>query len=213
MLFRSKGQSGNWSQLLQVGQPIGTFDIWHYAGTNAQGITQIRAKDGTDTLTPTTNDFYIAGNAQPKVLLGWSNTFLYKNFDLNFFFRAVTGNKILNATLAGLNDPQDTHQENIPKFSLNESYNDYNAPLISDRFLENGAYLRLDNATLGYTFKVRTKAINRLRIYASGNNLFIVTKYRGIDPEVNNGGLTPGIDNNNFYPKTRSFLLGANVIF
>ena len=208
-----KGQSGNWSQLLQVGQPIGTFDIWHYAGTNAQGITQIRAKDGTDTLTPTTNDFYIAGNAQPKVLLGWSNTFLYKNFDLNFFFRAVTGNKILNATLAGLNDPQDTHQENIPKFSLNESYNDYNAPLISDRFLENGAYLRLDNATLGYTFKVRTKAINRLRIYASGNNLFIVTKYRGIDPEVNNGGLTPGIDNNNFHPKTRSFLLGANVIF
>ena len=208
-----KGQSGNWSQLLQVGQPIGTFDIWHYAGTNAQGITQIRAKDGTDTLTPTTNDFYLAGNAQPKVLLGWSNTFLYKNFDLNFFFRAVTGNKILNATLAGLNDPQDTHQENIPKFSLNESYNDYNAPLISDRFLENGAYLRLDNATLGYTFKVRTKAINRLRIYASGNNLFIVTKYRGIDPEVNNGGLTPGIDNNNFYPKTRSFLLGANVIF
>lgn len=208
-----KGQSGNWSQLLQVGQPIGTFDIWHYAGTNAQGITQIRAKDGTDTLTPTTNDFYLAGNAQPKILLGWSNTFLYKNFDLNFFFRAVTGNKILNATLAGLNDPQDTHQENIPKFSLNESYNDYNAPLISDRFLENGAYLRLDNATLGYTFKVRTKAINRLRIYASGNNLFIVTKYRGIDPEVNNGGLTPGIDNNNFYPKTRSFLLGANVIF
>lgn len=208
-----KGQSGNWSQLLQVGQPIGTFDIWHYAGTNAQGITQIRAKDGTDTLTPTTNDFYLAGNAQPKVVLSWSNTFLYKNFDLNFFFRAVTGNKILNATLAGLNDPQDTHQENIPKFSLNESYNDYNAPLISDRFLENGAYLRLDNATLGYTFKVRTKAINRLRIYASGNNLFIVTKYRGIDPEVNNGGLTPGIDNNNFYPKTRSFLLGANVIF
>ena len=208
-----KGQSGNWSQLLQVGQPIGTFDIWHYAGTNAQGITQIRAGDGTDTLTPTTNDFYLAGNAQPKILLGWSNTFLYKNFDLNFFFRAVTGNKILNATLAGLNDPQDTHQENIPKFSLNESYNDYNAPLISDRFLENGAYLRLDNATLGYTFKVRTKAINRLRIYASGNNLFIVTKYRGIDPEVNNGGLTPGIDNNNFYPKTRSFLLGANVIF
>ena len=209
-----KGQSGNWSQIIEPGHPIGTFDIWHYAGKNQQGVTQIRSVNGKDTLTPTTADYYLAGNAQPKLLIGWSNTFTYKGFDLNFFFRAVTGNKIMNATLAGLNDPASAKTQNLPKFTLKEeTYADYNSYLISDRYLENGSYLRLDNATLGYTFKVRATAINRLRAYVSANNIFVITAYRGIDPEVNLGGLTPGIDNGNYYPKTRSFLFGVNVIF
>lgn len=208
-----KGQSANWSQILQVGQPIGAFDLWHYMGKSAAGASLFESAKGDTTSNPTTADFRVEGNAQPKLLLGWNNTFTYKQFDLNFFFRAVTGNKILNATLAGLNDPVDAAQENIPVFSLHESLNDQHAPYISDRFLENGAYLRLDNATLGYTIPTQTKAINRLRVYASVNNAFIITKYRGIDPEINIGGLTPGIDNNDYYPKTRSFLLGVNVIF
>lgn len=208
-----KGQSANWSQILQVGQPIGAFDLWHYMGKNAKGVSVYESAKGDTTSSPTTADFRVEGNAQPKLLLGWNNTFTYKQFDLNFFFRAVTGNKILNATLAGLNDPIDASTQNIPKFSLHESLNDQNAPYISDRFLENGAYLRLDNATLGYTIQTTAKAINRLRVYASVNNAFVITKYRGIDPEINIGGLTPGIDNSDFYPKTRSFLLGVNVIF
>ena len=208
-----QGQSGNWSQILKVGQPIGTFDIWHYAGKNQTGVTLLEAADGNDTLTPTTADFRVAGNAQPKLLLGWNNTFTYKQFDLNFFFRAVTGNKILNATLAGLNTPSGAHFTNLPTFSLKESYNDYNSYKISDRYLENGSYLRMDNATLGYTLPVHSPSVNRLRFYASVNNAFTLTKYRGIDPEITQGGLTPGIDNSNFYPKTRSYLLGVNVIF
>jgi TonB-dependent starch-binding outer membrane protein SusC len=208
-----QGQSDNWSQILKVGQPIGTFDIWHYAGKNKNGVSQVLSANGNDTLTPTTADFRVAGNAQPKLLLGWVNTFTYKQFDLNFFFRAVMGNKILNATLAGLNNPSNAHFQNLPTFSLSESFNDFNSYLISDRFLESGSYLRLDNATLGYTLPVRSSSINRLRFYASVNNAFIITKYRGIDPEVTIGGLTPGIDNGNYYPKTRSYLLGVNVIF
>jgi TonB-linked SusC/RagA family outer membrane protein len=208
-----KGQSGNWSQIIEDGHPIGTFDIWHYAGKNQQGVTTIRSANGNDTLTPTTKDFYLAGNAQPKFILGWNNSFTYRHFDLNFFFRAVTGNKILNATLAGLNDPADSKTQNIPRFTLGESYADYNSYLISDRFLESGSYLRLDNATLGYTFNVHSPAISKLRAYVSANNIFTITGYRGIDPEINIGGLTPGIDNNDYYPKTRSFLFGVNVIF
>jgi TonB-linked SusC/RagA family outer membrane protein len=208
-----QGQSDNWSQILKVGQPIGTFDIWHYAGKNQNGVSQILSANGNDTLTPTTADFRVAGNAQPKLLLGWVNTFTYKQFDLNFFLRAVIGNKILNATLAGLNNPSNAHFQNLPTFSLSESFNDFNSYLISDRFLESGSYLRLDNATLGYTLPVRSSSINRLRFYTSVNNAFIITKYRGIDPEVTIGGLTPGIDNGNYYPKTRSYLLGVNVIF
>ena len=208
-----KGQSSNWSQIIEPGHPIGTFDIWHYMGKNAQGVTLMRTAKGDTTSSPSTADFYTAGSAQPQLLMGWSNTFTYRGFDLNFFFRAVTGNKILNATLAGLNDPIDAKTENLPKFSLHESYNDINSSYISDRFLESGSYLRLDNATLGYTIPLHSHSINRLRAYVSANNLFVLTGYRGIDPEINIGGLTPGIDNNNYYPKTRSFQFGINAIF
>jgi iron complex outermembrane receptor protein len=186
--------------------------MWHFAGKNQAGVTTIQSGD-TTTLHPTTSDYIYPGNAQPQLLFGWNNSFTYKNFDLNFFIRAVTGNRILNATLAGLNSPADSKNVNIPRFTLGESYKDYNAYLISDRFLEKGDYLRLDNATLGYTFKVNPKTVNKLRLYASMNNLFVITNYRGIDPEINLGGLTPGIDNNNYYPKTRSYILGVNVIF
>jgi len=208
-----QGQSDNWSQIIEAGHPIGTFDIWHYMGKNSSGVSVFRSAQGDTTSSPTTADYYLAGNAQPKLLMGWNNTFKYRRFDLNFFFRAVTGGKILNATLASLNNVISAKTQNIPTFSLTESFNDINAPYISDRFLENGSYLRLDNATLGYTFKLNTKAISQFRIYGSANNLFVLTSYKGVDPEVTIGGLTPGIDNNNFYPKTRSFLFGVNVTF
>lgn len=69
----------------------------------------------------------------------------------------------------------------------------------------------MDNATLGYNFKIRSAKIKSARLYITSNNLFVITKYRGIDPEINLGGIEPGIDNNNFYPKTRTFMLGINL--
>jgi iron complex outermembrane receptor protein len=208
-----KGQTNNWSQIIEPGHPIGTFDTWHYMGKNASGVTVMRTAKGDTTTNPTTADYYTAGSAQPKLLLGWSNTFTFKGFDLNFFFRAVTGNKIMNATLASLNDPIDAKTQNLPTFSLHESFNDIHSTYISDRFLENGSYLRLDNATLGYTLPIHSHTVNRLRVYVSANNVFVITGYRGIDPEINIGGLTPGIDNNNYYPKTRTFQFGVNANF
>ncbi len=71
----------------------------------------------------------------------------------------------------------------------------------------------MDNITLGYTFKPHTQSIKGIRLYVSGNNLFVITKYRGLDPEINIGGLTPGIDNNNFYPKTRTYIFGVSANF
>jgi TonB-linked SusC/RagA family outer membrane protein len=209
-----KGQSGDYSQVVQPGDPLGTFYLWHYTGKNAQGISTYENAAGKiiDTQ-PLTTDARIAGNAQPSLIYGFTNTFYYKSFDFNFLIRGVTGNKILNATLANLNDPADAKVQNIPTFTKGESFNDINAYLISDRYLESGAYLRLDNATLGYTIKPQIKAIKSIRLYFSGNNLFLITAYKGLDPEVNMGGLTPGIDNNNYYPKTRTFLFGLNASF
>jgi TonB-linked SusC/RagA family outer membrane protein len=209
-----KGQSGNYSQIIQPGYPIGTFNLWHYLGKNERGVSTYQKADGSVTASqPLTTDAMIVGNAQPKFTYGFSNTFNYKNFDLNFLVRGVLGNKILNATLAGLNNPVDSKIQNIPRFTLNESYNDINGYLISDRFLESGSYLRLDNATLGYSIKPKIQAIKNIRLYLTANNLFVITKYRGIDPEINAGGATPGVDNNNFYPKTRTFIFGLNASF
>jgi TonB-linked SusC/RagA family outer membrane protein len=209
-----KGQSGNYSQIIQPGYPIGTYNLWHYLGKNERGVSTYQKADGSVTAAqPLTTDAMIAGNAQPKLVYGFSNTFNYKNFDLNFLVRGVLGNKILNATLANLNNPVDSKIQNIPRFTLGESYNDINGYLISDRFLESGSYLRLDNATLGYSVKPKVQAIKNIRLYFTANNLFVITKYRGIDPEINMGGETPGVDNNNFYPKTRTFIFGVNASF
>ncbi|GAA4925746.1 SusC/RagA family TonB-linked outer membrane protein [Mucilaginibacter defluvii] len=209
-----KGQSANPSQIVQEGSPIGSFLLARYAGKDANGISQFYKADGTiSNQPPVVADFSVAGSAQPKLLYGWNNSLVYKDFDFSFFLRGVYGNKVLNATLANLNSPSDATNVNIPKFTLGETPTDNNAYILSDRYLESGSYLRLDNATLGYTLKLKTNAVKSLRFYATGNNLFIITNYRGIDPEINIGGQTPGIDNNNFYPKTQSYLLGMTVNF
>ncbi len=212
-ILGGKGQSGNWSQKILEGQPIGTFTLFHYMGKDKDGVSTYQKADGTVTTSPSIGDLMQAGNAQPSITYGWSNTFTYKGFDLNIFIRGVSGNKILNATTAALNTPTDAKMTNILKFTTGESYNDKNSFLISDRFLENGSYLRLDNLTLGYTFKIRSNYISKLRIYGNVNNVFIITDYTGIDPEIDLGGLTPGIDARNYYPKTRSFIFGLNAIF
>ena len=209
-----KGQSGNFSQLIQPGYALGTFNLWNYAGKNAAGVsTYINAAGQTIATQPLTTDAKIAGNAQPKLIYGWANTFNYKNWDLNFLVRGVLGNKILNATAASLNNPADAKLQNIPRSTLGESFNDINAYLISDRYLESGSYLRLDNATVGYTIKPKTPTIKAIRLYVTANNLFVITNYTGIDPEISIGGLTPGIDNNNYYPKTRTFSFGVSASF
>ncbi|MCK7558336.1 SusC/RagA family TonB-linked outer membrane protein [Chitinophaga sedimenti] len=206
--------NGNPSQQVREGKPLGAIYVAQYAGKDANGKSQFVKKDGTLSIAvPLASDYVYAGNAQPKLIFGWNNAFSYRSFDLNFFFRGVTGNKILNGTLANLNSPNDGENINIPVFSLTEDYGDANAHVLSTRYVENGAYLRMDNATIGYKVPVHNNYIKGLRIYASANNVFVVTKYRGIDPEINMGGLEPGVDNNNFYPKTRSFLLGVNVNF
>lgn len=77
--------------------------------------------------------------------------------------------------------------------------------------MENASYLRIDNVTLGYNFPALFAGMRSLRLYASVNNLAVITGYRGIDPEMSLGGLTPGIDNKDYYPRTRAFLLGLNL--
>jgi len=210
------GQSGATLQILKPGQAIGTFFTYKYAGKDANGVSQFYDAAGNIKTQGLLNktDYYILGNAQPKAMLGWSNNVRYKNFDLSVFMRAVVGVKIMNVTRADLFRPSTAQFTNIPVEVENESVADFNSYKYSSRFLENGSYLRLDNATLGYTFKKGLiPGVNSLRLYTTANNLFVITGYKGIDPEINQGGTAPGVDTNNFYPKTRTFLFGLNVSF
>lgn len=208
------GQSSHSLEILKQGKPLGQFFSPVYAGKDANGVSQFIAADGKLTTTPVIGtDYHYIGSSQPKLLIGWSNSFHYKNFDLNIFLRGVFGNKIFNATRADLFRPNTAQYTNILKEAANESVADYNAFLYSSRFVESGTYVRFDNATLAYNFKNVHPYIKNIRLYVTANNLFVITGYKGVDPEVNQGGIAPGVDYNNFYPKTRTFMLGANVSF
>lgn len=208
-----QGQSNLPVQLLKAGYPVGQFFTFRYAGKDANGVSQFYSRKGGVTTDPVDHqDYYYAGNAQPKLLLGWGNSFTYGNFDLSLFIRGSFGNKVFNSTLASLNHPNEVENYNMPVSLSNESPEDGNAFRYSDRYIEDASYLRLDNASLGYTFR-KVRGLSDFRIYLTGNNLAVLTGYKGIDPEVNLGGLTPGIDNRNYYPRTRTVLVGLNVTF
>jgi len=206
------GQTSSTLQIREKGYPLGQFFTLIYQGKNDLGVSQYLAKDGSLTTNPTSADYRYAGSPQPKLNYGWSNSLNYKNFDLNIFFRGVYGNQIFNATRADLFRPSSVAFTNILVDAGNDSEKDFNAHKYSSRFIEDGSYLRLENMTIGYTLKNPIKYINSLRFYSTVNNLFIITKYTGVDPEVNQGGMAPGIDSNNFYPKTRTILFGLNIV-
>ncbi|MDR6944746.1 SusC/RagA family TonB-linked outer membrane protein [Mucilaginibacter pocheonensis] len=208
------GQTNATLQILKVGYPVGEFFSLKYAGKDANGASLFFKKDGTTTTSPSIGtDYFYLGSPQPKVILGWNNTFRYKSFDLNIFLRGTLGNKIFNATRADLSYTAGATTNNILVSAGNDKISDTKNSYYSDRYIENGSYVRLDNATLGYNFKNVVKYVNNIRVYVSGNNLATITGYKGIDPEINQGGIAPGIDYNNFYPKTRTLLFGVNVSF
>lgn len=166
------------------------------------------------TTQPQETDRTKAGSAQPKLTLGWNNTLFYKKWSLNFFFQGVFGNKILNATKAFLSNVGNvTAGKNVLAGLSTEAAKDGNYHAPSDRYLESGSYLRLSSLTLGYDFGRINDYVKGLRLYMTCNNVFTITGYDGIDPEINLGGITPGIDNRNTYPRTRTFLLGVNINF
>ena len=189
-------------QRLMEGAPIGQFYLWEWAGYDENGMSVFNDYDENGNLigvtdAPDDTDRRMAGSAQPKITFGWNNDLTWKNWSLSMFFQGVAGNKIFNAEVA-----------------TEQNYNDSRAQAPSTRYLENGSYLRLSTLTLGYNFGKLGNWVNNMRIYATCNNVFTITGYKGIDPEVNLGGLTPGMDmRNSNYPRTRSFMVGVNMNF
>lgn len=215
------GNTGVNIQRIMEGCPIGQFYTYEWAGYDENGVSQFYVHDpetgertGETTTTPVETDQTKTGSAQPKLTFGWDNTLTFKNWSLNLFFQGVTGNKIFNALRAQYNSVNLISQgKNVLAEALtDQKYGDVNAQYPSDRYLENGSYLRLKTLTLSYNFGDLGAHIGGMTIYATCNNVFTITGYKGDDPEIDLGGLTPGIQwRDNYYPHTRTFLLGLNV--
>lgn len=120
----------------------------------------------------------------------------------------------MNGTKARLSNIADAGIRNwISSFPEENIASDFNSHFLSDRYLEDGSYFRLSSLSLSYDFGNIGKWISNLKVTATCNNVFTITGYSGLDPEVNLGGLTPGIDNRYTYPRTRTFMLGVNLNF
>lgn len=164
---------------------------------------------------PLYDDRTATESAQPVLTFGWNNTLSYKNWSLTAFFQGVVGNKVMNGTRAFLSNYASVgNGKNVLSSMFTDNLaTDYNSHAPSDRYLERGDYLRLSALTLGYNFGNVGDYIKNLRLFVTGNNLVTLTKYKGIDPEINLGGMEPGIDNRQTYPRTRTLMLGLNVNF
>ncbi|WP_277121516.1 TonB-dependent receptor [Bacteroides ndongoniae] len=208
-------------QRIMEGEPIGTFYTYHWAGYNEDGVSIFDDYDAEGNLIGTTTnpgeeDRVKVGSAQPKLNLGWNNTLTYKNWTLTAFFQGVFGNKILNLTRAQYNNVTNIKvgKNGLKEIMTDQKPKDGGAQAPSDRYLEDGSYLRLSTLSLGYNFGKIGNWINNLKLTATCNNVFTITGYSGTDPEVSLGGVEPGIDwRNSFYPRTRTFMLGLNVNF
>lgn len=220
-------------QRIEEGEAIGTFYLWEWAGYNGDGVSTFYEHDvetgdyiydtvdgvqvKRTTISPGEKDRIKAGTAQPKLTMGWNNNLTWKNWDLNVFFTGVFGQKIFNEPRAYFSYIGAVSQgKNVLASVIDEQLaTDGLAHYPSDRYLENGSYFKLATLTLGYTFRNCFNGwLSDIRIFVSGNNIFTITKYKGRDPEINLGGLTPGIDSRrDHYPRARQIMVGLNVNF
>lgn len=175
------------------------------------------------------NDQQIIGNPNPKFIYGFNASIKYKSFTLSAYFNGVYGNQILNANLRDAATPSlqsPSLRESVFKQMWTSTYASktyssatYNLPnVVMDRYIEDGSFLRLSSVMLSYTLPqnlVSRLGMEKINVYASGQNLLLLTKYSGFDPEVNTfafDGLRPGIDLYS-YPNARSLVLGLNITF
>ena len=209
---------------IKEGESLGTFWTYEWAGYNDHGQSTYYVHDATTgertgevTTTPEKKDKTKVGCALPKVTYGWNNTLIYKKWALTAFFQGNIGNKIMNATRAHYsNKALLSAGKNVLADALKDKYftsdNTYYYP--SDRYLENGSFFRLSTLSLAYTFDNLDGWLKSVQVYGTAKNVFTITGYKGLDPDINLGGLEPGLDKREtFYPHTRSFILGVKVNF
>lgn len=215
-----RGYANNAITFLKVGYAPYVFNVPRFAGYGA-------------TVDPTTNSnqlYYAAdgskvadfnsaatyySNPNPKFTYGINSTFNYGNLGLNFFLRGVSGQKVFNDYRSIVDNISRLPGNNVTKEALTNGLIGSQTP--SDLWLQNASYLRLDNITLSYNFK-NIKGLGSLRVYVTGSNLFVITPYEGLDPEIRNGDsnqayIDTNVSGDGFYPRSKSLVFGVNLSF
>ncbi len=207
-----RGLSTNPISFLKVGYSPYIFLLPHFVGVDKNG-NQLFDSAGAKVPYGHAHLNYI--DPAPKFNYGFSSTFTYDQWSLNFALRGVGGQKIFNNTALDVAYIKRLPGNNVFTSALTNGIRD--AATASDLYMENASFLRLDNLTLAYTFK-KIGNMQNLRLYISANNLFVITKYSGLDPEIRNANTNESyIDANyggdGYYARSRSFSFGVNVAF
>ena len=203
--------TGGYAQINRIGFAPSSFllykQLYDTAGKPIEGAYADINGDGIKN----EKDRYIYKNGDAKVTFGFASNLNYKNLDFSFNLRANLGNRVFNAVNAtrAQFDRLNTGNAagNIPTSVLNTGFTTTSNVVFSDLYVENASFLKMDNISLGYTFPKWLEGKASLRLFTGCQNVFTITKYSGLDPEV-----TGGIDNT-IYPRQRQFLFGANVKF
>ncbi|MCB9294076.1 MAG: TonB-dependent receptor [Lewinellaceae bacterium] len=222
------GQNGTPLIRVEEGAPIG--QIWGLVYEGISGDGQWIHADLNNDGEITNDDRAVIGNGLPDFQLGWSNTFKAGNFDFNIFLRGVFGHDLVNTFRAFYEAPDAITSYNILE-SSNDIANLTESPTFSSFHVEDASFVKVDNATVGYTFRLpEGSSFSNFRVYVTGQNLLTFTGYKGVDPEVRfqdagnidsnafrindlPSALAPGIDRRNTYFRTRVVTLGVNLGF
>jgi iron complex outermembrane receptor protein len=204
-----QGLSGAYAQFIGNGYPISSFRVPVFAGFDKDGFG----------IYPNGEIGSVVGSAEPTFNAGLTNNFTFGKFNASFFIYAKTGFYIYNNTAnAFFLKGNLASGRNVNQEVANSSENPGNSGEVSTRFVEKGDFLRLSNASLGYTFNTSSiKSIKTLRLSLAAQNLLLITNYSGLDPEINtdkqrNGVPSKGIDYT-AYPSARTFTLGLSAGF
>ena len=216
--FVAPGTPGDAARM-EAGSTIGSFYMWKFAGFDDEGSFLLYNKDGEviPAAQKTENDKQYIGNYTPKLIIGWSHTLTYKNFDLGINLRSWIDFDVYN-TINMYYGIQGQGNLNV----LKDAYGKFNhikgEKQICDYFLEDGTFLKIDAITLGYTLpmkKYTNNLIDRIRIYGTVGNVCTITGYSGMNPEVDITGWDKGTEKfwSDFYPVVRTWTLGMQFNF
>lgn len=223
------------NSVLRIGEPVGSFfgyvfdGIWQktdniatsHMPSSIPGNSRYKDVNGDNKLTDA--DRVIIGNPNPDFIYAFSTNMTYKKFDMSLFMQGVQGNQVFNVVsrlLETAGGGGNQRAEMVNRWTPTNPSNSYIVASRSQRlpqsnkFIEDGSFLRLKNISVGYT--IVQKSQSKIRLYFSANNLFTITKYWGFDPEVNTAGQSDvtnyGIDNGGF-PVAKSLIAGLQLTF
>lgn len=205
-----QGLTDAYAQRIAEGQPLYAYFLREFVGFDDNGNQQY--KDDLDA------QVFVGKSPLPKMTGGLTNDFQYGNLDLSFTFAGQWGHYIYNNTANALFTAGALGSgRNVTADVIGNGESRNNAPDVSTRFLEKGDFLRLQSLSLGYNLPIKSTTISSLRVFVNGQNLWLLTDYSGVDPEVNTNKQiddipSAGIDYS-VYPRARTFSIGANVTF